>query len=107
MRRRKIIGRSNRASNPKTSRISQTWVQLEVSLASRLILTDFRLTLQQAFKNVVAATRAANAFPQGTARSLYLSYPGFARVMDNLSQRVVGLIGNVLHAKEVKGDVRK
>ncbi|KAH8264558.1 hypothetical protein KR038_010051 [Drosophila bunnanda] len=61
----------------------------------------------QAFKNVVAATRAANAFPQGTARSLYLSYPGFARVMDNLSQRVVGLIGNVLHAKEVKGDVRK
>ncbi|KAH8243887.1 hypothetical protein KR032_011130, partial [Drosophila birchii] len=62
---------------------------------------------QQAFKNVVAATRAANAFPQGTARSLYLSYPGFARVMDNLSQRVVGLIGNVLHAKDVKGDVRK
>ncbi|KAH8288540.1 hypothetical protein KR054_004639 [Drosophila jambulina] len=61
----------------------------------------------QAFKNVVAATRAANAFPQGTARSLYLSYPGFARVMDNLSQRVVGLIGNVLHAKDVKGDVRK
>ncbi|KAH8340929.1 hypothetical protein KR059_009787 [Drosophila kikkawai] len=61
----------------------------------------------QAFKNVVAATRAANAFPQGTARSLYLSYPGFARVMDNLSQRVVGLIGNVLHAKEVKGDISK
>ncbi|XP_020813302.1 LOW QUALITY PROTEIN: exosome component 10 [Drosophila serrata] len=61
----------------------------------------------QAFKNVVAATRASNAFPQGPTRSLYLTYPGFARAMDNLSQRVVGLIGNVLHAKEVKDDIRK
>jgi len=65
------------------------------------------LLFQQAFKNVVGATRAANAFPQGNARALYLSYPGYARVMDELSQRVVGLIGNVFQAKEIKGDIKK
>ncbi|EDV48932.1 exosome component 10 [Drosophila erecta] len=61
----------------------------------------------QGFKNVIVATKAANAFPQGAARALYLSYPGYARVMDDLSQRVVALIGNVLQAKDIKGDVRK
>ncbi|XP_052848183.1 exosome component 10 [Drosophila gunungcola] len=68
---------------------------------------DIGAFTNQAFKNVVAATRAANAFPQGTARSLYLSYPGYARVMDEMSQRVVGLIGNVFQAKEIKGDIKK
>ncbi|XP_016976066.1 exosome component 10 [Drosophila rhopaloa] len=68
---------------------------------------DIGAFTNQAFKNVVAATRAANAFPQGNARSLYLSYPGYARVMDDLSQRVVGLIGNVLQTKEIKGDIKK
>ncbi|XP_016961271.1 exosome component 10 [Drosophila biarmipes] len=68
---------------------------------------DVEAFTNQAFKNVVGATRAANAFPQGTARALYLSYPGYARVMDDLSQRVVGLIGNVLQAKEIKGDIKK
>ncbi|XP_022211648.2 exosome component 10 [Drosophila obscura] len=67
-------------------------------------ITDFTT---QAFKNVVAATRACNSFPQGTARSLYLSYPGYSRVIDDLSQRLVGLIGNVLQAEEVKGDIKK
>ncbi|KAH8383565.1 hypothetical protein KR009_009318, partial [Drosophila setifemur] len=59
------------------------------------------------FKNVVLATRGVNAFPQGTARSLYMTYPGYARVMDDLSQTVVGLIGNVLQAKDIKGDISK
>ncbi|XP_017002610.3 exosome complex component 10 homolog [Drosophila takahashii] len=68
---------------------------------------DVEAFTNQAFRNVVGATRAANAFPQGTARALYLSYPGYARVMDDLSQRVVGLIGNVLQAKEIKGDIKK
>ncbi|BFF90602.1 exosome component 10 [Drosophila madeirensis] len=67
-------------------------------------ITDFTT---QAFKNVVAATRACNAFPQGTARSLYLSYPGYSRVIDDLSQRLVGLIGNVVQVEEVKGDIKK
>ncbi|XP_017057499.1 exosome component 10 [Drosophila ficusphila] len=70
-------------------------------------IKDVEAFTNQAFKNVVAATRAANAFPQGTARALYLSYPGYARVMDDLSQRVVGLIGNVLQAKQIKGDITK
>lgn len=68
---------------------------------------DIEAFTNQAFKNVVGATRAANAFPQGNARALYLSYPGYARVMDELSQRVVGLIGNVFQAKEIKGDIKK
>ncbi|XP_017111520.1 exosome component 10 [Drosophila elegans] len=68
---------------------------------------DIGAFTNQAFKNVVVATRAANAFPQGTARSLYFSYPGYARAMDDMSQRVVGLIGNVLQAKEIKGDIKK
>ncbi|EDV42698.1 uncharacterized protein Dana_GF18126 [Drosophila ananassae] len=61
----------------------------------------------KAFKNVVGATKAVNAFPQGTARALYMTYPGYARVIDDLSQRVVGLIGNVLQVEGIKGDIRK
>ncbi|XP_017083385.1 exosome component 10 [Drosophila eugracilis] len=68
---------------------------------------DVEAFTNQAFRNVVRATRSANAFPQGTSRALYFSYPGYARVMDDLSQRVVGLIGNVLKSKEIKGDIRK
>lgn len=56
---------------------------------------------------MVGATKAVNAFPQGTARALYMTYPGYARVIDNLSQRVVGLIGNVLQVEGIKGDIRK
>ncbi|XP_030371136.1 exosome component 10 [Scaptodrosophila lebanonensis] len=57
----------------------------------------------QAFRNVVAATRACNAFPQGTARELYLTYPEYSKMMDEQSQRVMGLIGKVLSSQEVKG----
>ncbi|KAH8268017.1 hypothetical protein KR018_006364 [Drosophila ironensis] len=63
--------------------------------------------LQQALKNVVAATRAVTAFPQGTARDLYMTYPGYARVIDSLSQRVVGLIGRVVKSEDIKGDIKK
>ncbi|EDW83852.1 uncharacterized protein Dwil_GK13832 [Drosophila willistoni] len=67
-------------------------------------LSDFTT---QAFRNVVSATRCCNAFPQGTARSLYLSYPGYAKIIDDLSQRVVGLVGNVLQSQQIKGDINK
>ncbi|XP_001358230.2 exosome component 10 [Drosophila pseudoobscura] len=68
---------------------------------------DIKDFTKQAFKNVVAATRACNSFPQGTARSLYLGYPGYSRVIDDLSQRLMGLIGSVMQAEEIKGDIKK
>ncbi|XP_033163505.1 exosome component 10 [Drosophila mauritiana] len=68
---------------------------------------DIEAFTNKAFKNAIAATKAANAFPQGTARALYLSYPGYARVIEDLTQRVVALIGNVLHSKDIKGDIKK
>ncbi|KAL7727735.1 hypothetical protein ACLKA6_008072 [Drosophila palustris] len=74
------------------------------SSATRTDLTAFT---QEAFRNMVAATRSCNNFPQGTARSLYLSYPGYARMLEEQSQRVLGLINKVLKVEKISGDIRR
>ncbi|EDW67484.1 exosome complex component 10 homolog [Drosophila virilis] len=69
--------------------------------------TDLISFTTEAFRNVVAATRNCNAFPQGAARSLYLSYPGYARMLEEQSQRVLGLISKVLKTENISGDIKR
>ncbi|KAH8359924.1 hypothetical protein KR093_009575, partial [Drosophila rubida] len=59
------------------------------------------------YKNVVAATRACNELPQDAARAVYLSYPGYARMLEEQSQRVLGLINKVLQLEKISGDIRR
>ncbi|EDW14462.1 exosome component 10 [Drosophila mojavensis] len=60
-----------------------------------------------AYRNVVAATRICNTLPQGAARSVYMSYPGYARMLEEQSQRVLGLINKVLKTENISGDIRR
>ncbi|KAH8418079.1 hypothetical protein KR222_011461, partial [Zaprionus bogoriensis] len=59
------------------------------------------------YRHVVAATRCCNAIPQGPARSIYMSYPGYARMLEEQSQRVLGLINKVLKVEKISGDIRR
>ncbi|KAH8310716.1 hypothetical protein KR044_002721, partial [Drosophila immigrans] len=59
------------------------------------------------YRNVVAATRSCNAIPQDAARAVYLSYPGFGRMLEEQSQRVLGLINKVLQLEKISGDIRR
>lgn len=70
-------------------------------------ITPLYHDIQEAYRNVVAATRNCNAFPQGAARSLYLSYPGYARMLEEQSQRVLGLINKVLKTENISGDIKR
>ncbi|XP_030080070.1 exosome component 10-like, partial [Drosophila hydei] len=82
------------ASQPSTSQAS----------SDRRNLVTFTT---EAYRNVVAATRCCNAFPQGAARSIYLSYPGYARMLEEQSQRVLGLINKVLKTENISGDIKR
>ncbi|XP_017481740.1 PREDICTED: exosome component 10 [Rhagoletis zephyria] len=56
---------------------------------------------------IVEATKAANSFPQGAARDLYSAYPTFGRIVDEQSDRILGLISNVLKWQNVKGNIQR
>ncbi|XP_034115293.2 exosome component 10 [Drosophila albomicans] len=74
------------------------------SAESNRSIADFTT---EAYRKVVAATRSCNAIPQDAARSVYLSYPGYARMLEEQSQRVLGLINKVLHFEKISGDIRR
>ncbi|EDV93320.1 exosome component 10 [Drosophila grimshawi] len=91
-------------SDPTTESKDDPDDRPSTSQSSTTSLIDFTTA---AFRNVVAATRSCNAFPQGNARDVYLSYPGYARMLEEQSQRVLGLINKVLQAEKVAGDIRR
>ncbi|ALC46341.1 Rrp6 [Drosophila busckii] len=61
----------------------------------------------QAFKNVVAATRCCNAFPQGASRTVHLSNPAYGVMLEQQSDRVLNLIGKVLQSEKLRCDIKR
>lgn len=49
---------------------------------------------------------AVNAYPQGTVRDLYCSFPAFGRVIDEQSGRVLQLMSNVMKMENIRGNIQ-
>ncbi|XP_030573522.1 exosome component 10 [Drosophila novamexicana] len=95
--------KQNNPTQPEES----TGPEMDVNAQTSSEPIDLISFTTEAYRNVVAATRNCNAFPQGAARSLYLSYPGYARMLEEQSQRVLGLINKVLKTENISGDIKR
>ena len=56
---------------------------------------------------IIEATKAANSFPQGSSRDLYCAYPTFGKILDQQSNRLLGIISKVLSWQNVKGNIQR
>ena len=67
------------------------------------LIFSFKVGLSE----MTEATRAANAFPQGSSRDLYCAYPSFGRIVDHQSNRLLHIISKVLKWQNVKGNIQR
>lgn len=79
---------------------------LIVSISLPVFWIEYRL-LQNASKNITEATKCANTFPAGNSRNLYSAYPAFNNVIGKHSEKILGIISNVLKLQQIRGNIQR
>lgn len=60
-----------------------------------------------ALSSIAEASKAVNMFPSGASRDLYSAYPIFGKIVDTSSNRILGLIQEVLQHQNIRGNIQR
>ncbi|KAL5285138.1 EXOSC10 family protein [Megaselia abdita] len=56
---------------------------------------------------IMVTTKAVNAFPSGSARDFYSTFPTFEQVIETQKDRILGIISHVLKKENIKGNIQR